>query len=444
MYRPKIVCLALFSLLLLAACCQVGYSQYDILTINDLPGVGESLVIDADSILTVNQGETATIEGSLFINGTDGATIKVKIVNYGELTIKSPTIMCNHSNFTIENKLGNLVIQSSNFVVKGNSTFNLGNLVDCTLDDTSFEVIGGYAYLQNTGSLTIQNGHFKDQLDGTFIANYGEAEIRDTSFVANGEKGKIELFNSGTLQLNNNIFDVNYGAKINMNSLTGNLTAIECSVDVSGSSHGIRSQVSILADNATWQSCSFVNNGGLINYLNTGAVNVNDCSVSVSSVDASTILSSNGPTTFTDFCFSGSGSTSITNYDSMTLIDTCFNSSHRLNLMNNGKLTAENWLVKTTSNNAEIIVYIDENATVAFDVPFIEDVSSEELTSVGSDGQQFVESSGGVITVTNKGLMEKQNITGSDLEYLLYVLVVVAAVAVSIIVILRNRKKSTD
>jgi hypothetical protein len=55
MYRPKIVCPALFSLLLIATvCCQIGYSEYNMLAIDDLPGVGESLVIDTNSILTVN------------------------------------------------------------------------------------------------------------------------------------------------------------------------------------------------------------------------------------------------------------------------------------------------------------------------------------------------------------------------------------------------------
>jgi hypothetical protein len=428
----------------MTACCQVGYSQYNILAIDDLPGAGESLVIDANSILTLNLGETATIEGNLYVNGTDGAIIDVQIMNYGELTIKSSSIICDHANLTIDNE-GTLVIQNSDFVVKGNSTLDLDNMVDCSLIDTSIEVIGGYAYLVNTGSLTIQNGYFKDQLDGTFITNYAEAEMHETIFVVNGAKGKIEIFNSGTLQLTHNAFDVNYGGTVNMNSLTGNLTVTDCSMDVSGSSHGTRSQVNILADNATWQSCSFVNNGGLINYLNTGEVNVNDCTVSVSSVDASTILSSNGPMSFTKLRFSGSGSARITNYDSMTLIDSSFNSSHHLNLMNSGKLTAENWLMKTTSDTAEIIVYISENASIAFDVPFIENVSSEDLASVGAEGQDFVESSGGVITVTNKGLMEEQANAGLGLDYLLYVLIVVAAVAVSIVVILRNRKKeNTD
>jgi len=427
----------------MSVCCQVGYSEYDMLPIDDLPGVDESLVIEANSILTVNQGETATIEGNLYVNGTGGTIIDVQIMNYGELTIKSPSIMCDHANFTIDNE-GTLTIQNSNFVVKGNSTFNLDNMATCSLTSTSIEVFGGYAYLHNTGSLTVQNGYFKDQFDGTFIANYGEAELSETTFVANGAEGKIELFNSGNLQLTHGVFDVNYGGKVNMNSLTGTLTMTECNMDVSGASHGNVSKINILGDKATWDSCSFVNNNGFINYLNTGELNVNNCTVYMTSTDSSTILSSSGPITFEKFVLSGSGSASITNFDSMTLVDSTWNSSHSLNLMNNGKLTAENWLLKATSSTARITFYNGNNATLTFNVPFIEDVSSSVLTSIGPEGKEFVESSGGIITVTNEGSMDEQGSAALGLDYLLYVLIVIAAVAVSLFIILKNRKKKQD
>ncbi|MGD2066668.1 MAG: hypothetical protein PVI43_05825 [Candidatus Bathyarchaeota archaeon] len=398
------------------------------------------MVIDANSILTVNQGETATIEGELHVNGTDDAVIELKIVNNGEFTIKGTSVRCNHANLTINNT-GTLTLQSAHFTVIGNSTLVINNEENCFMTDASVDVFGGFAYFVNTGSLTVQNGYFKDQFDGTFITNYGEAELSETTFVVNGAKGKIEIFNGGDLQLRHGVFDVNYGGTVNMNSLTGTLTMTECSMDVSGASHGNRSSISILGDKATWESCSFVNNNGLINYLNTGEVSVNNCTIYLSSVNASTVLSSSGPMAFENFGFSGSGSTTITNWDTMTLVDSSFNSSHHLNLMNNGKLTTENWLLKTTSSAARIVFYNGNNATTTFNVPFIEDVSSSVLDSIGSEGQEFVESSGGIITITNNGLMEKQGGEPLGLDYLFYVLIVVAAVAVSIIIILRNRKK---
>jgi len=289
--------------------------------------------------------------------------------------------------------------------------------------------------------LTAHNWYVKDQFNGTFITNYGDASLSECTFVVNGAEGKIELFTSGDLQLSHGVFDVNYGGKVNINSLTGTLTMTECSMDISGWSHEQKSAVNILGDNATWESCSFVNNGGTINYLNTEEVNVNNCTLSMSSVNASTILSSSGPIVFEKFLISGSGSFVMTNWASMTMIDSNYTSSKSLTLMNNGELIAENWLVKTTADTASIVVYNDGNIT--FNVPFIENVSSSVLTSIGPDGQEFVESSGGTITVTNNGLINEQSSTNGGTDYLLYILVIVAAVIVSLFVILRNRKKSS-
>jgi hypothetical protein len=430
-------------LLLVTVCCQVGYSADTVLTLDDLPGVGESLVITSDSILTVEEGETAVIGGALQINGTEDAITELKIVNNGELTIKSTTIRCNHANLTIHNA-GTLTLETVHFTVIGNSTFAVNNEGDCLMTDTSVDVLGGYFYFTNSGSLTVQDGYFKDQFDGTFIINYGDASLSECTFVANGAEGKIEIFNSGDLQLSHGVFDVNYGGTVNMNSLTGTLTATECSVDVSGWSHGEKSSVNILAGNATWESCTFVNNGGLINYLSTGEFSANDCTISMSTVNASTILSSSGPMVFENFLLSGSGSASITNWDSMTLIDSAYNSSHSLTLMNNGELTAENWLVKTTSSTARIVIYNGDNASITFNVPFIEDVSGSVLASVGPEEKEFVESSGGTIAVTNNGLMtEQSSADGSGLEFIFYIVIIVVAVIVSLFVILRRHKKSS-
>jgi hypothetical protein len=443
MRGSKVMFLVLFSLLLVTVCCPVGYSEDTVLSINDLPSSGESLLIDSDSILTVNHGETVTIDGDVSVNGTAEAVTNLNIVNNGDLTIKSTTVRCNHANLTIYNT-GTLTLQAVHFTVIGNSTLAVNNENDCNLADASFDVLGGYFYFTNNGLLTVQNGYFKDQLDGTFISNYGTAELSATTFVANGAEGKIELFNSGDLQIQHGVFDVNYGGTVNLNTLTGTLTATECSMDVSGASHGTTSNINILGDKATWESCSFVNNNGKINYLNTGELNVNNCTIYVSSTDSSTIMTSSGPMTFKNFVLSGSGSTVITSYDSMTLVDSTWNSSHSLTLMNNGKLTAENWLVKTTSDAARITIYNDANGTITFDVPFIEDVSSSVLSSIGPEGKEFVESSGGIITVTNNGLMEQQSTTHDVSEYLLYILIIVAAVIVSLFIILRNRKKEQN
>ena len=68
MCRTKIVCSALLYVWLVAVCCQIGYSDDTVLTLDELPGLGESLIIKSNGILTVNEGETAVIDGALHIN----------------------------------------------------------------------------------------------------------------------------------------------------------------------------------------------------------------------------------------------------------------------------------------------------------------------------------------------------------------------------------------
>lgn len=434
MQKTNLMCLVLIVVLSFSVFCQVSYCADTILTSDDLPGLGESLLITSDTRIIINEGETALVQGDLSVNGTENNILNLKIENYGELTIDGALIRCSYANFTIENRaFGVLTVQDSQFTIVHDSTLNIGNLADCALTDVSFEVLGGFAYLQNTGSLTIENGYFKDQFDGTFIYNYADASLFDCNYVANGAEGKIEIFNSGDLTISQGAFDVNYGGTLNLNSLTGNLTVNNCNLDVSGSSHGQKSNVNLLIANSTWDSCSFVNNGGTINCLNTGEVSATDCTVTSSSADSSNILSSSGPMSLENLRVSGSGSTSITNWDSMKLLDGTFNSSQQLTLMNNAELTTKDWILKTTSNGAAITVYNDGNFT--FNVPFIESVDLEVLESVGSDGQEFVESSGGTITVTNKGLMTEQTgPTSSSDSSLLYVLVVAVVVIVVVVV----------
>ena len=89
MRRSKFVCLTVVSLLLVVVVsCQVGYST-EILTLDDLPDSGETLVIDADSILTIDEGETALSLGVLTIQGSGGAKPELEIVNNGDLTIRT-------------------------------------------------------------------------------------------------------------------------------------------------------------------------------------------------------------------------------------------------------------------------------------------------------------------------------------------------------------------
>jgi len=72
------------------------------------------------------------------------------------------------------------------------------------------------------------------------------------------------------------------------------------------------------------------------------------------------------------------------------------------------ELTAENWLVKTTSSTAGVVIYNGNEGNITFNVPFIENVSKEVLEAIDSDGQEFVEATGGTITVTNNGAITEE------------------------------------
>ncbi|GEM_PF-2691187 len=448
MCRNKIVCLTLLSMLLLAVCCQTCYSADTVLTLDDLPDVGGSLVITSDSVLTVDEGESAVVdEAVLQINGTDDAVTEFEIVNNGLLTIMSTRISCNRANFTIQNT-GTIDFRALHFTVIGNSTFSLENEGSFDMNDVSVDVYGGYANFRNTGTVTIHNGYFKDQFDGTVFTNFGFATLSNTVFVANGAKGRFDIENGGDIKFHQCTFDVNYGALINLNT-DGSLLMNSSNIDVSGWSHGQQSGVNIgigpVGGSAIWESCGVNTNGGNVNYQNLRESRFTDCQLTASSLDGNINIATRGPFTFENSCLGGAGSVNVANFDSLTLINSFYNSSNYLTLYNfeDGEISAENWLVKTLHEDAE--VYVTNEGNITFNPSFIEDVSSSAITSVGSEGHEFVEDSGGIITVTNKGSFSGQSSTdgGSD-STLIYILAIVVAAIIVIVVFFMVKKKKPN
>jgi hypothetical protein len=331
MRRTKIVCLTLLSTLLLAVCCQTGYSADTVLTLDDLPGAGESLVITSDSVLIVDEDESATIDEAalLQINGTDEAVTEFKIVNNGLLTIMSTPIRCNHAKFMIQNT-GTIDFRTLHLTVIGNSTLSLENEGSCDVNDISVDVYGGYANFTNTGTMTIHNGYFKDQFDGTVLTNFGLATLSNTVFVANGAKGRFDIQNGGDMKFHYCTFDANYGALINLNT-DGSLLMNSSNIDVSGWSHGQQSGINIgigpVGGSAVWESCRIITNGGNVNYQNLRNSRFTDCQLMASSLDGAINIATRGPFTFEDSCLGGAGSVNVANFDSMTLVNSCYNSS---------------------------------------------------------------------------------------------------------------------
>jgi hypothetical protein len=438
MRGSKVMFLVLFSLLLVTVCCPVGYSEDTVLSINDLPSSGESLLIDSDTVLTVKENESAVIDGALQINGTETTTTDFKIINNGLLTIKNTPIGCNHSNFTIQNT-GTLNLETVHFTVIGYSTLAVYNEGSCMMTAASVDVFGGYANFTNTGALTIHNGYFKDQFDGTCITNNGLATLSSTVFVANGAKGQFDISNNGDMKLRTCSFDVNYGALINLNTV-GAFSMNASSMDVSGWSHGQQSTLNINIGSgvSVWESCEQTTSGGKINFQNLGNTRLTDCRITASS-DGSVNVANHDILTFEDSSFGGTGSVDVANFDSMTLIDTVYNSSNYLALYTAGDLDAENWIVTVAIQNAEAFISNDGNLT--FFPSFIEGVSSSVINSIGPEGKEFVQSSGGTITVTNNGAFSGQSDTNDGFDSSLIYILAIAAVAIVFLVVFFVVKK---
>jgi hypothetical protein len=433
------MCTLLLVVLVLPVFCQVVYSEPEVLTLDDLPTLYGSLTIRSDSILTINEGESGAVEGVLVLQGDAQTTPEFEIVNNGDLIIKN-TVVCNTANFTIKNN-GNLTFEDVVITLDGDASLSVSNDGTCALSDANINVYGGLFYLTSTTSLTAHNLYIKDQFDGTLIANYGEADFSESTFVTNGAYGKIEIFNAGQLRLNHGVFDLNYGGTVNINSLQGTLEVSETTFDASGWSHGKQSQANILAAKATWETCSFVSSGGSINYQSHGELNMTDSQFFVSSLNGSTIFSNFGPMAIKESVMTNDGgSLIVTNWDSMNIIETTYNTSKTMNVMNNGDITAENWHVKTVAAQAQVLIFNDGNITI--NTSFIENVDSSELTSIGPEGKEFVESSGGTIAITNNGSI-KIMVTpsgGSD-SNLIYILLLIIAVIVVVVLFLFRRRK---
>lgn len=406
MLRKGTGSLTILCLLLCASFyCQVGYSS-DPSVVDALPGLGQTLVIDSDSIFNIAEDEMIVSAGELVVNGTDGA-IEFEIINNGDLTFNN-NITCNAANLTIINN-GDLVFQDLIIMLTGNSTLRVESEDDFTLSDVNIQVYGGYMYIVSDGALDAHNLYIKDQFDGTWITNYGDASFSESTFVANGAMGQINLYSSGNLQMHHAAFDANYGGTLNLNAAMGDLNVTDSTLDVSGASHGKYSNLNILAEKATWENCKFINNAARINYLSSEELYLYNCSITNAGTGPATVLSNFGSWDFNEGSISGSGSISISCSENSKLSDCTFYSSDLLTLINYDALSAENWQLKTTASGANISLFNEENGKLTFNKSFIEDVSAETLLAIGPAGQQFTETSGGTITVTNKGTIQKKS-----------------------------------
>lgn len=304
------------------------------------------------------------------------------------------------------------------------------------------QVYGGLLYLSNSGTMTGNNLYFKDQYDGTFIHNEGEAILQDISLVANGAMGAFHLTNKGNMSLIRTLWDVNYGGTIDLNSMYGDLTVTNGSIDISGESHGKQSTVNILDGNTTWEYCTCVINRGAMDYATSGIVYMKNFTIHTL-LNGSFLLSNSGMLVYSDGLMENAGYVNIHNHESFTILNSVYNTSGSINLVNRGLLSANHGLFRTTSNTGRINIQNFDKIT--FLEPFIEGVTSEEILTIGADGADFLQQSGGLVFVSNQGSITQKdtplNTNSNLITYLLIIVIICIAVLILISLLQKKRKQ---
>ncbi len=145
------------------------------LNISDLPGPGETLVIEIDDELVIGQGQTAVLGGTISVKGSGNARPTLSIENSGEFVMDDSTITCEYGSVEIINKNQGVIGNSLDY----SQTFITGDAGKITID--------------NNGEITF-----------VFLAEGGE-----TFFEANSENSEISLNNSGTIEIPSGILSVN-------------------------------------------------------------------------------------------------------------------------------------------------------------------------------------------------------------------------------------------
>jgi hypothetical protein len=407
--------------------------------LSDIPGFSENGEIQSNTTLVVKESESVHLS-NLSISGNLSSTpIVIRIVVAGELHFTG-SVNCINAIVSINNT-GSLIMDHAIFMLTGNSSLSFSNTGNWTIDDVNLNTYGGFTYLANSGTLTAHNLYMKDQNDGTFLLNNGTATFSETTLVANGATGAFHLTNYGIMELSHNVWDVNYGGNINMNSQYGTLTVTESTFDVSGWSHGQQSTINVLDGNSTWISLVVVNNNGQMNYQTNRDVQMQECTFTIAS-NGSIQLGNNGELLMEHSVLQGSGSIIINNQGIFTISGSECNVSGVFNLQNHGTMSAEDWMVRTTGPGQVLLMNMK---TLTFNVPFIEGVSSTELTKVTDKGKDFPQASGGLVSLTNYGVIDStaNPAQGMDFNFLIIFIVVLLCLVVFILFLFfrRRRKK---
>ncbi|MCW4006805.1 MAG: hypothetical protein NWF04_09495 [Candidatus Bathyarchaeota archaeon] len=421
-----------FTLILFMLIFALPVHADDVLNLSDFQG---SLEITDHASFTVNAGEVVTIENYMFIHSSGTPpTPTVTITNHGSLTIKSE-VNCQSAELLIQNR-GELTFQDAKFDARGWANITIVNQGTMTTQNLTAGVYAGYLYITNQGTLTVDSWYLKDQNDGTFFTNNGNADLANATFVANGAAAQHIIVNTGNLQLTRCIFDANYGGLISLDSLQGNLDVENSIMDCSAASHGKLSTINVQTSKATWVNTSLKNTAGNVsltdtgtgstmqnctlnnvsnhtttgqttlthctltggNYSNRGNVAVDACEA----IDMQTLQNA-GNLEFTNCNIeTSSAATRIENTQHMQIQDSQFKSENSLNVTNQGNIYCDGWMLKTQGAG---VTLLRNQGIITFVDPFIEGVLSQELTELTATPTNFNQPQG-TITVINEGKIQ--------------------------------------
>jgi len=172
------------------------------LNISDLPGPGETLVIENDDGLVIKEGETAILGGTLSVKGSVDVKPAFSIENSGKLLMDDATITCEYGSVEIKNKSQGIIMNSLDL----SQTFIAGEAGRITID--------------NYGEITF-----------VFLAGGGK-----TFFEADSENSEISLNNSGTIDIPTGQLKVNCirDGLFSFSQPAGNFNICNLSASVSG------------------------------------------------------------------------------------------------------------------------------------------------------------------------------------------------------------------
>ena len=356
------------------------------LFVDDLPASGESLSVAEDTLIWINETEIVNING-LNIIGDEQKIVTVRFHIDGEFLITG-NIFCENVDLEIlTTKNGLFSANKVDVITDNNNNFSINNSGSMFLNNFSRETYRGFTYIFNYGELLTENLFLKDQNDGTIFLNNGNANLNSTTLVANGAVSLFEITNKGNLNFFDTSWDVNYGGLIVLNSVNGTLSLTNAAFDISGSSHGKSSTITIVDGNSSWRNCTIQNSNAQFSYVNEKIVEIYNMKIS-------TI---NG------------GNTQI---------------------INNGNLKAEQFLVETKGEQSNISITNED--TFTFNPSIISGISLEKLSSIDESGEVFPQPNGGTISFINKGSVNHKDtsISGNEtnLESIFYFVIIVVII----------------